>query len=189
MKKVMVFLYSQYADFEIAHALFFLRQVVGADIVTVSLDGNPVQSVGGLTTQVQHSLSDIDVRKFDLVLFPGGGSVAHIIGESMLSQVIETAYQSGVPIASICASATLLARAGILQNRNFTCRLGTYEKYKSLFEQATYTDKDIEVDDRVITAKDTAFAEFAVAICKRMGFLNDTEESEKALRFCKGMSV
>lgn len=99
---------------------FLLRQAVGAEIVTASVDGKSVQSVGGLYTQVQHSLSDIDVHEFDLLLLPGGGTMGDMTRGNSIFETILTAYQLGIPIASICASATMLAKAGILNGRNFT---------------------------------------------------------------------
>ena len=49
-------------------------------------------------------------------------------------------------------------------------------------------EADIEIDKLVITAKGTAFAEFAVEVCRLMGLLNDKEQLKSTLMFCKGIS-
>ena len=188
MKKVLFLVYPQYADFEIAHALFLLRKVGEAKITTVSVDGKPVESIGGLWTQTEASLPEIRVDEFDLILISGGDGVREILDEGIVSNMLMSAFNSNIPIASICASAILLAKAGILNGRKFTCLQNTYENHKSLFERSIYTGTDIEVENTVITAKGTAFAEFAVAVCQLMGLLNEKEKLDSTLKFCKGIT-
>ena len=182
------FAYPQYADFEIAHALFLLKKLGKAKITTVSVDGNPVESIGGLWTQVESSLSDINATNFDLILISGGDGIREIIDEEAVTSMITNAYNASIPIASICASATLLAKSGILDGQKFTCLPSTYEQYKSLFENALYTGTDIEIGQSVITAKGTAFAEFAVSVCRQIGLLHEQEQFNSTLNFCRGIS-
>lgn len=188
MKKVLFLAYPQYADFEVAHALFLLRKMDKAKITTVSVDGKPVESIGGLWTQVEASLSEINVNEFDLILISGGDGVHEIVDEGIVSKTLMNAFNLHIPIASICASAILLAKAGILNGRKFTCLQHTYENNKALFEESVYTGTDIEVKETIITAKGTAFAEFAVAVCQLMGLLKEKEKLDSTLRFCKGIT-
>jgi len=76
MKKILFFAYSQYADFEVAHALFLLKKLGKYEITTVSIDGKPVESTGGLWTQAERSLSDIKVTDYELILISSGDGVA-----------------------------------------------------------------------------------------------------------------
>ncbi|MEI4802478.1 DJ-1/PfpI family protein [Bacillus sp. FJAT-51639] len=188
MKKVLFLAYPQYADFEIAHALFLLRKVGKAKITTVSVDGKPVESIGGLWTQVEASLSEITVNEFDLVLISGGDGVHEIVDKGIVSETLMNAFNLHIPIASICASAILLGKAGVLNDRKFTCLQHTYENNKVLFETSVYTGTDIEVEDTIITAKGTAFAEFAVAACQLMDLLKEKEKLDSTLKFCKGIT-
>ncbi|MEH6892690.1 DJ-1/PfpI family protein [Bacillus sp. JJ864] len=188
MKKVLFLAYQQCADFEIAHALFLLRKMGEAKITTVSVDGKPVESIGGLWTQVEASLSEIKVNEFDLILISGGDGVHEIVDEEMVSKILMNAFNLHIPIASICASAILLGKAGILNGRKFTCLQHTYENNKALFETSVYTGTDIEVEDTIISAKGTAFVEFAVAVCQVMDLLTEKEKLDSTLKFCKGIS-
>lgn len=188
MKKVLFLAYPQYADFEIAHALFLLRKIGKAKITTVSVDGKPVESIGGLWTQVETSLTEIKVNEFDLVLISGGDGAHEIVDEEIVSKLLMNAFNLHIPIASICASAILLGKAGILNGRKFTCLQHTYENNKNLFETSVFTGTDIEVEDTIITAKGTAFAEFAVAVCQLMDLLKEKEKLDSTLKFCKGIS-
>jgi 4-methyl-5(b-hydroxyethyl)-thiazole monophosphate biosynthesis len=188
MKNVLFFAYPQYADFEIAHALFLLRKLGEAKITTVSIDGKSVESIGGLRILVESSLSDINVTNFDLIIISGGDGIREVIEEESVTSMITHAYNASIPIASICASATLLAKSGILDGQKFTCLPSTYEHNKSLFENSLYTGTDIEIGKSVITAKGTAFAEFAVSVCRQIGLLNEQEQFDSALNFCRGIS-
>lgn len=185
---VLFLAYPQYADFEIAHALFLLRKIGKAKITTVSVNGKSVESVGGLRTHVEFSISEINVKNFDLILIAGGDGVREIIDEEIVISMLSSAYILDIPIASICASATLLAKAGILNGRKFTCLTSTYENNKTLFKNSTYSGEDIEVEKSIITAKGTAFAEFAVSICQQMGLLIEQDNIDSTLKFCKGIS-
>ncbi|MGG2014985.1 DJ-1/PfpI family protein [Bacillus sp. S10(2024)] len=188
MKRVLFLAYPEYADFEIAHVLFLLRKMGKAKITTVSVDGNPVESIGGLWTQVEASLSEIKLNEFDLILISGGDGIHKILDEAIVSKMLMNAFNLKIPIASICASAILLGKAGILNGRRFTCLQHTYENNKSLFETSIYTGADIEVENTIITAKGTAFAEFAVAVCQLMDLLKEKEKLDSTLRFCKGIT-
>jgi protein deglycase len=188
MKKVLFFAYPQYADFEIGHALFLLRKVCKAEITTVSIGGNSVESLGGLWTQVSASIAEINIKNFDLILMSGGDGIQEVIDNEEVLTMLKTATINSIPIASICASAALLGKAGILVGRKFTCLPSTIDQYTSLFELSSYTSSDIEVENTIITAKGTAFAEFAVAVCQQLGYLLEKEKSDSILKFCKGVS-
>lgn len=118
MKKVLLILYPQYADFQIAHTLFLLKKVGKINIVTASITGNSVESIGGLMTNVDCPLREISINEFDLIMLPGGDGVTEVIDEPSICNIIQQAYQLNIPIASICGAAALLGRAGILKEKS-----------------------------------------------------------------------
>ena len=188
MVKVLFFIYPQYADFEIAHTLFFLKKLGNANITTASVNGKSVESLGGLTTSAEISLYDVILEEYDLLLISGGDGIETVIDEDIITTILNRAISLQIPIASICASATLLAKAGIIKNKKFTCLPGTFDKYRQLFNECIYTGTDIEVEKGLITAKGTAFPEFTLETCKQVGLLNDKDQAESALKFCRGQS-
>lgn len=188
MKKVLLIIFPRYADFEIAHALFLLHKIGNAEIISVSIDGEPKESIGGLVTVASSAISNIQVTDFDLVLIPGGDGIQELLTEKIVSRALRNAYESGIPIGSMCASAVLLAKAGILDGRKFTCLPHTFNHYQSIFTNGIYTGNDIETAGSIITAKGTAFAEFAISICKILGMNFDNEQTNKWQRFCKGIA-
>lgn len=186
MKKVLLFVFPQYADFEIAHTLFFLRKVGKASVVTATIDGDDVESLGGLLTKAQLTLSDVNIEEYDLVLIPGGDGISEVINDTSIQKLLTQAYEKEIPIASICASATLLGKAGLLKGKSFTCTLPTYQHFEKVFLEADYTGSNIEVGERFITAKGTAFAEFTVAVGNLLNLWRNKEQEESVYQFCKG---
>ncbi|MGG0278034.1 DJ-1/PfpI family protein [Bacillus rhizoplanae] len=178
--------YPNYADFEIAHTLFFLRKKGKARITTATIDGNFVISLGGLQTQADAGLAEIDVKKYDLVLISGGDGIDEVMNEETIHTLLQEAASLHIPIASICASAVLLGRAGLLAGKKFTCLLNTHATFQEVFIGSKYTGTNIEIQEGLITAKGTAFAEFTVAVGGMLGLWKNNEESSNVLRFCKG---
>lgn len=186
--KILFFAYPMYADFEIAHALFFLRKVGKAHVTTCTFDGNPVESIAGLITMPQLGLEKAKVEDYDLILLPGGDGVSEIMNQTSIHSMLHAASSAGIPIASICASAALLGKAGLLDGKKFTCTQATYDHFNDVFINGEYTGSNIEVSPKMITAQGTAFAEFTVEAGKMIGMWRDDEQADKALRYCKGMS-
>ncbi|MFH5781805.1 DJ-1/PfpI family protein [Heyndrickxia oleronia] len=186
MRNILFIAYPLYADFEIAHTLFFLRKVGKVKVITATVDGKHVESVGGLITTPQITLAEAKVEDYDLVLISGGDGIETIINDSLLSGFLQNAHLKGTPIATICAAATLLGKAGLLKGKKLTCTDNTFTHFSEVFEGATYTGNNIEVLDNIITAKDTAFAEFTIAVGDQMKMWKNDAQSSGALRFCKG---
>ncbi|WP_010093838.1 DJ-1/PfpI family protein [Ornithinibacillus scapharcae] len=185
-KKILFFAYPMYADFEIAHTLFFLRKVGNATITTATVDGDPVESVAGLITKAHAVISDVDPRDYDMVLVSGGDGIAKVVDDNRIREFLISARMAGIPIASICASAVLLGKAGLLAGKQFTCTPNTYEMFKAVFDAATYTGTRLEITDKMITAKGTAFPEFTLAVLDTLALWKNEEQRDYALRFCKG---
>ena len=185
---ILFFAYPKYADFEIAHPLFFLRKVGKAHVTTCTIAGNPVESIAGLITMPQFALEKVKVEDYDLILLPGGDGISEVMNHTSIHSMLQVASSAGIPIASICASAVLLGKAGLLDGKQFTCTQATYDHFNDVFIKGEYTGSNIEVSPKMITAQGTAFAEFTIEAGKMVGLWRDAEHAEKALRFCKGMN-
>jgi 4-methyl-5(b-hydroxyethyl)-thiazole monophosphate biosynthesis len=189
LRNVLFVAYPEYADFEVAHALFMLKKVGKSSITTVTVDGKPVKSLGGLTTEAQQSCSNVSVQDYDLVLLSGGDGVNAVWEDRGLSDLLQNAHRRRVPIASICASALLLAKAGVLDGKEFTCLPHTYEYHKDVFRGAQYTGADVKRDGTIITAKGIAYADFTMAVGDILGVFRDDIQRKKLQGFVLGKNV
>lgn len=188
MKKILFIAYNQYADFEVAHTLFFARKVGKYEIVTATLTGENVMSLGGLITCPQVKIEEADVRNYDLVLISGGDGISELLNEKCLTALLQNAYSLKIPIAAICASAAFLGKAGLLKGKSFTCLPNTVENFQDAFLDANYTGESIHVSDGLITAKGTAFPEFTISVGETLNMWSSENQKENELRFCKGIS-
>lgn|SRR5690606_22593718 len=184
--KVLFLAYPMYADFEIGHTLYFLRKLGKAKVTTATVDGEPVESLGGIITQAQTAISNVDPTEYDLLLISGGDGVAQVLDHIPLQEFLNDYNNLKKPIAAICASSTLLGKASLLKGRKFTCAPNTMELFRNVFSDAEYTGNRIEKTDHIITAKGTAFPEFTIAVIDQLGLWKNKEQREGALKFCKG---
>lgn len=186
MTRVLFFAYPMYADFEIAHTLFFLRKLGKACVVTATIDGETVESLGGIVTNPGLAIANANPNDFDLILISGGDGVSQVLEDNRIHKFLREANSMQKPIAAICASATLLGKAGLLKGNIFTCTPNTYEMFKEVFADAEYTGERLEVRDNIITAKGTAFPEFTLAVIDQLQLWKTDEQRESARSFCKG---
>src|SRR3989304_9499134 len=76
-------------------------------------------------------IKDAKADDYDAVIVVGGnGSPEHLWNDSQLYKVIQDADKSGKVVAAICLSGAVLAKAGVLKNREAT----VYETPESLKE-------------------------------------------------------
>lgn len=185
IKNVIVILHPKFAEFQIGHTLFLLKKVGNANIITATIDGNPVESIGGLNVHADVSLEQLKIDQANLLLIPGGDGIQEVINEKKLSEILVKTFDSNIPIAASCGATVLVAKAGILKKKKFTCAMKTYEHHRSLFEHATYTGTNVQIDDSIITAKATACAELAIKIGDLLNMFKDDNQREKLNSFLK----
>ncbi len=186
MKKVTVFYYDEFAEFEIVLALLLMRGKV--EVSTVALEKRNYLGEEMQWYCNDNTLVDVNPSKIDLLLIPGGDSSA-MNGNAELKAFIEKVVEGGGKVAGICGGAVLLAALGLLDGRRCTGNtsgvLETDEDY-ALFER-TYLVKDeqVVVDGPFITGQGQAYAEFAVEIARQMGCVNDDADFEETLKWLK----
>jgi putative intracellular protease/amidase len=186
MTRVLFFAYPLYADFEIAHTLFFLRKIGKATITTATIDGNPVESLGGIVTQAHVDIAEVIPDNYDLILISGGDGISEVLNNRKIHSVLKQFNSLGKPITAICASAALLGKSGLLKGNSFTCNPNTYDVYQEVFTGASYTGKRIEIAGNIVTAKGTAFPEFTQAVLDQLRLWESVEQRDWAYKFCRG---
>jgi putative intracellular protease/amidase len=183
---VLFFAYPQYADFQIGYPLFFLRKKGNARVTTVTVDGQPVESLGGLYVVADLTISDVHIEDYDLLLISGGDGVSTVMDDPALHRVLQSAHNARVPIAALCASSVLLAKSGLLLGRSFTCTPSTYKQFGDVFTGATWTGTHVESHDGLLTAQGHAVDHFTVEIGRMVGLWESEEQEAHASRFCRG---
>lgn len=168
MKKTAVLLYPQFSEYELSVALSILMQG-NKPVVTVGLHHRDIKGECGLTCLADIQLCDIDSNEIDSLLLPGCIDIMTLVDEQALCDFIKIMHAKGAVIASISSSPYLLAKAGVLKDKNYTVGL-SLEAMKQLevFDLRHYTEDLVVQDGNIITARGRAFIPFGIALGKAL---------------------
>lgn len=159
---IYVFLATGFEDIEAIAPVDIMRRA-GLEVQTVSITGEEiVTSAHGVGIASDLLLSDVDFSNAEMLVLPGGlpGST-NLDACKPLTEAIKRHFESGGPIAAICAAPLVYGHLGLLKGRRATCYPGVETELKG----ATYTAAIVERDGNIITGKGPAAAfEFGYTI-------------------------
>ncbi|RBD51090.1 glutamine amidotransferase [Xanthomonas oryzae pv. oryzae] len=168
MANIAVVMVDGVADYwEIGVVLTAAREWFGDQVAIASIDGQPVQSIGGLRITPELALSDLAPLEADLWILPGSErwQAGEIPG---LNGVLVERVQQQRPVAAICGATLAFAYAGLLDTRPHTSNTLAFlqEQGVPYAGAAHYRHEKVVSADGVITAPGTSPAGFALA-CMR----------------------
>ena len=151
-----------FEDIEALETLDILRRA-GLDTKTVSISGASVKSVHNVTVLSDRIFEDTDFSDMTMLILPGGaGHTAFLQSEKVL-KLIENAYNSGIYIAAICASPSVIGKMGLLKGKRFTCFPG----FENMVVGGIYSPEKVVCDGKFITARGAgAASDFGFEIVK-----------------------
>lgn len=164
-KTIVVYLPEGFADWEGA---FLLPELKQKNIKTkiISETGKPVQSIGGLTVNVDGDLSIINKSETEALVLIGSDSWAEADKNQPILKVTKDFLQSQKLVAAICAATVALARENLLEGYQHTSNdldflkqiVPTYKNEKNYLDQLVVTDKNL------ITASGVGAIDFTHAV-------------------------
>jgi putative intracellular protease/amidase len=165
-KVLMVIPPENFRDEEFEEVYGVLKQL-GATITIGSATLSEATGMMGKRIRPDAELDGINGRNFDAVVFIGGTGVRQYFTYHRVMDIAQQAFLHGRIVAAISFAPSLLANAGILENRSSTSSLT--EQGNLIMHGAKYTGRDLEVAGNVITAKDSKCAQmFAQAIAHQL---------------------
>ncbi len=163
MTKVAVILANGFEEIEALTPVDVFRRA-GFDCDMIGL--TDVQVTGSHAIPVRADLIfSGDLSAYDLVVLPGGmpGS-QHLREHEGLLEALRQVHKAGKWVAAICAAPTVLFRAGLLENRNFTCFPGI----ESQITVGNHLSDLVVEDDKIVTSRGAgtslAFAYYLVDV-------------------------
>ncbi|GIU70277.1 MAG: DJ-1 family protein [Candidatus Woesearchaeota archaeon] len=131
----------------------------------------------GMTAIANKSLNDIKTEEYDAIVFIGGPGTPLIRKDDNSLRIAREAYAKKKIIAAICWAPTILAKAGILNNRKATVWQGNDAEFRMLTSEylekqgAYYTGEPVTIDGNIITADGPSSAkEFAEKIINALEY-------------------
>ncbi|AFU14222.1 4-methyl-5-thiazole monophosphate biosynthesis enzyme [Bacillus thuringiensis MC28] len=168
MKKILLFVYPTFAEFEITVATALLRNKY--EIITAGLTKELVISETGLQVQPHIELSEVRVDEYEGILIPGGEEV-QLKDAKPLFSIIHQFYEQEKLVAAICAGPYALAKAGLLKGGSYTATID-YKRF-DCFPVENFVYKEVVQHSNIITAQGHAFVPFGIAIASYFGVADE----------------
>lgn len=174
--KVMVPFAEGFEEVEALTIVDVLRRA-GIQVDTVGVVGSVINSAHGIRIMVDKRLSEVTHTDYDAIILPGGNPGYINLGRS--TQVIEMVKKFNSQnklIGAICASPSILAKEGLLDNKRATIYPGN-EKLL-----AYPRDKPVVIDGNIITSQGPGTAmEFALKIVEKLLGLDKAQKLRQEL--------
>jgi protease I len=135
----------------------------GFNVKTASSEGGKCYGSEKSVVEADLSLRDVNIVDFEAIVFVGGEGVEMYFGKEEALNLIKDFYYAGKLVCAICWAPVVLAKAGVLRNKQATVWNGAVNDLD--LADATYTAERVTVDGNIITANGPAAAqEFAEKI-------------------------
>lgn len=110
----------------------------------------------------QTTIDDIHLTQFDSIVLPGVDDFKHLADHQGLLSFLKRANDQKRIIGPISSAPYFLSKSGLLANKRYTTGL-TFEQrtYLGTFNEDNYLDSNVVIDENIITARGSAFIEFA----------------------------
>ena len=142
-------------------------QKAGLQITVASKGVKEAQGLLGGSASVDVNITQVNLNDYDAVVFVGGPGSNIYFNDSTALELAKSAYQSQKIIGAICIARSILANAGLLQDKKATCFSSEAENLKA--KGAQYTGEPVTVDGKIITASGPQAArQFGEAIVKTL---------------------
>lgn len=164
MKKVATILANGFEEIEALTIVDVLRRA-GFDCDTIGFE----ESVTGshqIIVEVDR-LWNGDLSDYDAIFLPGGmPGAANLRDYEELIAALQAERNNGKTISAICAAPIVLARAGLLKGKNYTC----YDGFEQEIQDGHYLKETVVKDGNLLTSRgpSTALA-LAYALVDHLG--------------------
>ena len=154
MTNVLVIFAPGFEEIEALTIVDILRRS-NIDVTTAALQNSPVEGAHGVQVCTDKTLEDIDMNSFHGIILPGGApGYENLRKDNRVIELIQKAYNEKKLIAAICASPSVLADAGILNNKKCTIYPGMEVEIQK--GGGLFLEEDVVIDDNIITSRGPA---------------------------------
>lgn len=170
LKRAAVMIYPEFSLQEITCLTsLFLFNEKGMDVFASEI--KPFRSEDGFNVVPNKLFSEFNHGDYDVLILPGIWDFKEAIeNEKNIEFLKSLKGNKDLTIAAISSAPILLAKAGLLDNTNYTA--GLFEEAHEMFlflKRENRVRKPVVIDKNIITAIGFAFREFAVAVAKQIG--------------------
>lgn len=174
--KILVPLAPGFEEMEAITIIDLLRRAE-LNIVTAAISENPVKGSHNIKITADTILNEKD--KYDAIILPGGmPGTNNLKDDKRIISLIKSINKSGGITAAICAAPIVLAEAGVLFGKKYTC----YPGFENQIKDAFYTSDPVVQDSNIITSRSAGTAiPFALKLIEVLANKASSSEIEKSI--------
>ncbi len=167
MPKVLIPLAMGCEEIEAVTLIDLLRRAE-IEVVTASLNNEPVKCSRGTVILADTTLDLILDNDFDLIVLPGGLPGAdHLNADPRIHQIITRLANDGKYVGAICAAPKVLLENGVLDGKKATAYPGSLNGIDT--SKIELSDAAVQIDGKVITSKGPGTAmDFALTLIEML---------------------
>lgn len=135
------------------------------------------------------TIDELNPDDIDLFIIPGGDP-SSLYENSNLKDFIVKLNKKNKYIAGICGGSELMAKFGVLDNKNCTgdgSGIKPDADFIHLFDNCNILNENIVIDRNTITATGQSFVEFAIEIWKIVGLYDNEEDYKEYYEWLKNI--
>lgn len=154
----------------------------GFEVVTAGLDDQAVTASRGMVLVPYTTLGEAMQQDFDMIVLPGGLPGAdHLNNDPRIHSLLKKMHSDGKYIAAICAAPKVLARAGLLKNKQATSFPGAIPKQD--LSGVDYKEQAVVIDGKIITSRGPGTAmDFALTLIEILADKDKRQQVEAPLQ-------
>lgn len=155
MKKVAILAAPGFEEIELMAPLDILRRL-NMDVVLAGVQSDKVVSTHEVTVSTDTMLDKLHADKLDALILPGGAGSWVLRDTPEVIHLVKKMHEAGKLVAAICAAPIVLAKAGLVRDRNVTA-YPAQDVYRELNEAGAHIVKDenVVLDGNMLTANST----------------------------------
>jgi 4-methyl-5(b-hydroxyethyl)-thiazole monophosphate biosynthesis len=188
MSRVLVPLAPGFEEIEAVTVVDLLRRA-GIEVHTASLDGPLVTGSHGITVSADIALDAAVADDYDMIVLPGGMPGAeHLRNDARVISLLRRCAATGRFTAAICAAPTVLAHAGLLEERAATSFPGFLTAQSA--PGIRLRDEPVVVDGKVVTSRGAGTAlEFGLVLVGLLAGPDVQRQVGERLQLVRGWGI
>jgi len=139
-----------FEDSELKIPYQYLRKL-GVSVDIASLKKGTIIGKHGFSADVTVTLDEVDPKRYDILILPGGKAPSAIRKESKALEIARYFFNQNKPVAAICHGPQILISAGLLGGRVVTGHKSIEKELKNA--GAIYKDEEVVIDKNLITSR------------------------------------
>lgn len=188
MKKVLMFVYDSFAEFEVAILNTCLS---GSEYELCTCSPNSsiqtVTTAGRLKIKPDLSVNEVITDDYSALIIPGGAPFP-FLKNTRIKDMIRSFFDNGKLIGAICGGPALLGAAGVLDHIQYTASLTKDDtEYSAVMNWSNKREEHLIIDQNVVTATGSNYIQFAEEVLRQLKVFPD--EIENPLEYFKAPTM